>query len=82
MLAGVIISTLSSGLGAMFGGSRVLQALARDEMFPILKPAAYGTKKADEPLVAVIFTYFSMIDSIHISSLCHYSTILSIIFLC
>ena len=34
VVCGLFISTGSSALGAVFGGSRVLQALARDKLFP------------------------------------------------
>lgn len=34
VVAGLIISTASSALGAMFGGSRLLQAIAADDLFP------------------------------------------------
>jgi potassium/chloride transporter 9 len=57
VVVGIIISALSSGLGSLFGGSRVLQAVARDNLFPILKPFKYGSANGDEPRVAVIFTY-------------------------
>jgi len=58
VIAGVLVSSASSGLGALFGGSRVLQALARDEVFPGIKVFAQGTKKGDEPTNAVLFTWF------------------------
>jgi len=57
VIIGILVSTVSSCLGAIFGGSRVLQALARDGIFPHTKWLKYGTKKGDEPLVAVIVTW-------------------------
>jgi len=57
IVAGVCISTLSSALGALFGGSRVLQAIAKDKLFPCLNFFAKGTVKGDEPRRAVILTW-------------------------
>lgn len=57
VVTGILVSTVSSCLGAIFGGSRVLQALARDGIFPHTKWLRYGTKRGDEPLVAVIATW-------------------------
>lgn len=58
IIAGVFISTLSSALGALFGGSRVLQAIAKDKLFPCLTFFAKGSVKGDEPRRAVILTWF------------------------
>lgn len=48
---------MSSALGALFGGSRVLQAMARDKLLPIMKPFAYGSRRGDEPRIGVLFTW-------------------------
>lgn len=55
---GIISSTISSALGAVVGGARVLQALARDNLIPILNFFAKGTPDKDEPQRAVLLTYF------------------------
>eukprot|EP00049_Salpingoeca_infusionum_P003406 m.66341 g.66341 ORF g.66341 m.66341 type:complete len:950 (+) comp12112_c1_seq1:280-3129(+) len=57
VVTGIIISSISSALGSLFGGSRVLQAMGRDNLMRILKPFAWGSKKGDEPRVAVLFTW-------------------------
>eukprot|EP00043_Microstomoeca_roanoka_P027038 m.13406 g.13406 ORF g.13406 m.13406 type:complete len:675 (-) comp7264_c0_seq1:18-2042(-) len=57
VVVGILISSISSALGSLFGGSRVLQAMGKDNLMPILRPFAYGTKKGNEPRVAVIFTW-------------------------
>ncbi|KNC51837.1 amino acid permease [Thecamonas trahens ATCC 50062] len=57
VVVGVIISTASSALGALFGGSRLLQAIAVDELFPI-KFFSKGSRKGNEPRRAVLFTWF------------------------
>jgi len=57
VVIGILVSTGSSALGAIFGGSRILQALARDEIFPGIKWLGYGTKKGDEPIYGVLLTW-------------------------
>ena len=57
-ICGVLISSSSSALGSLFGGSRVLQAIARDNILPQwLSALGYGTAKGDEPAVAVVATW-------------------------
>eukprot|EP01083_Nonionella_stella_P270609 916500_1 len=57
-ILGVLISSSSSALGSLFGGSRVLQAIARDNIFPkFFDKLGYGTVKGDEPIFAVIVTW-------------------------
>jgi potassium/chloride transporter 9 len=41
----------------MTGASRILQAIARDDLVPGLGIFAYGTKRGDEPIVALLFTF-------------------------
>eukprot|EP00947_MAST-08B_sp_MAST-8B-sp1_P003936 g3936.t1 len=57
VIVGIIISAISSALGSLFGGSRVLQALARDDLFPCLGFFAKGTAHGDEPRRAVVMTW-------------------------
>lgn len=57
IVTGILVSSASSALGALFGGSRVLQALARDDMFPGLGIFGQGTVVGDEPTYAVLFTW-------------------------
>ena len=58
LITGILIASISSTLGSIFGGSRVLQAVARDKLFPYLDIFGYGSIKGDEPRVAVICTWF------------------------
>jgi len=51
---GVICSTVSSAMGNLVGSGRILQALARDNLFPCLTIFGWGSKKGDEPRVAVL----------------------------
>lgn len=54
--AGIFAATLSSALGSMMGAPRILQALARDEIFPRLRPLARGSGSLNEPRRATILT--------------------------
>ena len=53
--AGVYAATLSSALGRFVGAPRVLQAIARDEIIPFLKPFARGYGPGDEPRMGLYF---------------------------
>lgn len=55
--AGVFAATLSSALGSMMGAPRILQAFAKDNVFPLLRPFAVGTKKSNEPRRAIVLTF-------------------------
>lgn len=57
IVVGLVASTISSALGALNGSARVLQALARDDLLPVLRPFAYGSRSGDEPRVAVLFSW-------------------------
>jgi amino acid transporter len=61
--AGVFAATLSSALGSMMGAPRILQALAKDDIFPRLKLFGVGSGETNEPRRAVILTFV-------ISSIC------------
>jgi len=54
--AGVISATLSSALGSMMGAPRILQALARDDIFRGLRWFARGSGPSAEPRRAIIIT--------------------------
>jgi len=55
--AGIFAATLSSALGSMMGAPRILQALARDNIFPSLKAFAKGVGSSNEPRNAVVLTF-------------------------
>lgn len=57
IVAGVFAATLSSALGSMMGAPRILQAFAKDNVFPILRPFSIGTPVKNEPRRAVIVTF-------------------------
>jgi amino acid transporter len=55
--AGVFAATVSSAIGSLVAAPRVLQALARDEIFAPIRVFARGTPGADEPRRAMCLTF-------------------------
>jgi len=55
VIAGIWGATLSSALGGILGGPRILQAVARDRIIP--RVLAKGHGKNNEPRNALIFTF-------------------------
>lgn len=55
--AGIFAATLSSALGSMMGAPRILQALARDNIFSSLRPFARGSGANNEPRRGIILTF-------------------------
>lgn len=56
IIIGILVCSWASGLQSILGASRVLQAIARDNLLPFTSWLGYGTKKKDEPRVAIIFS--------------------------
>ena len=57
IMAGIFAATLSSALGSMMGAPRILQALARDRIFPVLSPFAKGSGASSEPRRATVLSF-------------------------
>jgi amino acid transporter len=57
IMAGVFAATLSSALGSMMGAPRILQALARDRVLPVLRPFGKGSGAAGEPRRATLLAF-------------------------
>lgn len=55
--AGVFAATLSSALGSMMGAPRILQAFARDHVFPSLRAFGVGSGESNEPRRGVLLTF-------------------------
>ncbi len=56
VVGGVFAATISSAVGSYLGAPRVLQALARDRIFPILNIFGQGSKGKDEPRLGLALT--------------------------
>ncbi|KFY73433.1 hypothetical protein V499_06489 [Pseudogymnoascus sp. VKM F-103] len=59
VLAGEFATTFFSTLMGVIGCAKLMQALARDELYPGLSIFGQGTKKGDEPVYAICFTYLA-----------------------
>lgn len=80
--AGVFAATLSSALGSMMGAPRILQAFAKDNVFPILRPFAVGTPINNEPRRAVILTFLiSQVAIIAVSDLSSIAPLITMFFM-
>ncbi|CAG0885927.1 unnamed protein product, partial [Darwinula stevensoni] len=78
---GIITATESAALSNLIGASRILEALAKDELFGILlKPMTWGSQRGN-PLAAVVFSWFLVQLIILIGSLNMIAQITSVFFL-
>ncbi|KYK61624.1 cation chloride cotransporter [Drechmeria coniospora] len=57
ILAGECAVTLFSALMGIIGSAKLFQALAKDQLLPGLSVFSKGTKKYDEPVLAIMLTY-------------------------
>jgi potassium/chloride transporter 9 len=57
IFAGELATTFFSALMGVIGSAKLLQALSRDKLLPGLSAFGTGTKKADEPVMAIFLTY-------------------------
>ncbi len=59
VFAGELATTFFSALMGVIGSAKLMQALARDKLFPGLSLFGKGTTKADEPIFAIFLTYIA-----------------------
>ena len=81
--AGVIAATLSSALASLMGAPRILQALAADDIFPVLRPFAEGGAaegSASNPRRALMLTGLISLVIIALGNLNAVAAIVSMFF--
>ncbi|KAK4127543.1 hypothetical protein N657DRAFT_564624 [Parathielavia appendiculata] len=59
VFAGELATTSFSVLMGVVASAKLMQALARDKLFPGLSIFGKGTRRADEPIVAIFLTYIA-----------------------
>jgi len=79
--AGIVAATLSSALASFLGAPRILQALAKDRIFPILKPFGRGYGPSNNPRRGVMLSSVIALSIIAIGSLDLVAAIVSMFFL-
>lgn len=79
VVAGVWCATLSSGMGALLGAPRTLQALARDRVVPGWIGRGYG--KGGDPRIAILITFLVAGAGILLGDLNAIAPVLSMFFL-
>lgn len=78
---GVYAATLSSALGSMMGAPRILQAFARDNVFPVLRVFAAGSGRDDEPRLAIVTTFVISQTAIFLADLDAIAPVITMAFL-
>ncbi len=78
---GVFAATLSSALGSMMGAPRILQALARDEVFGWLTFFGAGSGPAREPRRATVVTFLIAQASVMLGDLDAIAPIITMFFM-
>jgi len=78
---GVVAATLSSALASFLGAPRILQSLAKDDVFPVLATFAAGSGPTDNPRRAVLPTAAIALAIVAIGDLNAVAAIVSMFFL-
>ncbi|MDA0989750.1 MAG: amino acid permease [Verrucomicrobia bacterium] len=81
IVGGVFAATLSSALGSMMGAPRILQALARDNVFSMLRGFAKGSGVDGEPRRAILMTFVIATIAILLGDLDTIAPIITLAFL-
>ncbi|MCJ7726443.1 MAG: amino acid permease, partial [Acidimicrobiia bacterium] len=79
--AGVIAATLSSAMASFLGAPRILQALAVDRVFPLLRPFAAVHGPANNPRAGVVLSLIIALATIGLGSLNVIAPVVSMFFL-
>jgi len=82
IFAGCFAATLSSAIASLSGAPRVLQALAKDKLYPGIGYFATGYGPNNEPIRGYILTSIVSLTCIMIANLDIVSSLLSNIFVC
>ncbi|KAL8569207.1 hypothetical protein ACOMHN_051887 [Nucella lapillus] len=80
ILIGALMSTIGAGLQALTAAPRLLQAIARDNVFPVLRPFTYMTRKG-EPIPAIALSVVIAEIGILIANLDYVAPIVTMFFL-
>lgn len=57
VVCGILVSTLFSALMGVTACGKILQAIARDNLLPVLAPFRQGTERGDDPVYAILLIY-------------------------
>lgn len=79
--AGVIAATLSSAMASFLGAPRILQSIARDRIFPWLRPFAEGAGESENPRCGVLFSAGIAVAAISMGNLNFIAPVVSMFFL-
>ncbi|XP_022668588.1 solute carrier family 12 member 4-like isoform X3 [Varroa destructor] len=80
VVVGSLLSTIGAGLQSLTGAPRLLQAIAKDGVIPVLNPMALSSSRG-EPVRALLLTAFISELGILIGNLDHIAPILTMFFL-
>ncbi len=79
--AGVVAATLSSAMASYLGAPRILQAAAKDRIFPWLVPFAVGSGPSDNPRRGVLLSTVIALATIALGNLNLVARLVSMFFL-
>ena len=79
VIAGIWGATLSSALGGILGGPRIIQALAKDKLAPGILSKGFGIN--NEPRIAILLTFIIALGGILIGDLNTIARVVSMFFI-